>query len=543
MDKTQINRRTFLKLDRDPKERISHFDPEWPNREIGRLHQPHVDDEPFIFSLPKPDTPPEKKNITPSLKALSPQSWDMDKAAHLLRRTLPGASYPEIKRMHEKGLNGAVDELLRLTHKPSPPGDWVTESVPDYRTLTTSQKQELRDTYRSRRIQLIEWWQNSFLKTDLSIVENMTLFWHEHFATNAQKVYYPQAIYEQNDAIRSYCLGNFKDLLRKISFGPAMIIWLDTYRSRKGSPNENFPRELLELFTMGVDTYSQDDVVAASRAFTGYSTDGYLTNYHFDSKMADGDYWLKYHDFNHKTFLGKHGYFDGDDIIDIIMEQDAVATFICTKIYKWFVYELPDENFVNEMAKIFRENNYEILPVMKYLLTSEHFYDINIRGAMIPNPAVQVLGLIRKMGHATRAFPSKYILRYMEVMGMVLLYPPDVNGWTGHRSWVNSITLPMRKLFASIITDPNMDNRLKFNTNLVNLAWDLPNPNNARQLVQNMALVFFGLPLSEVLEEKLVEILLDGAAEYDWEVNAVGADLRLKGLYNYMLRLPEAQLI
>ena len=538
-----INRRSFFKLGTDKQKRISHFDPDWPNQDMGQLHEPHSDDEPFVFALPKPTSTPGRKNVPPSLKSLPTQSWDLDKAAHLLRRTVTGATYPEILRFFGMGMEAAVDTLLQVKHKPSPPGDWVTEDVPNFRNLTTAQQQEYKNLYRNRRIELIEWWQSSILKSDVSIIETMTIFWHEHFATNAQKVYYPQAIYEQNDAIRTQCLGNFKDLLRRVTFGPAMMIWLDSFRSRKQSPNENFPRELLELFTMGVDTYSQDDVLAASRAFTGYSTDGYLTNYHYNAKRAVGDYWQKYHDFSHKTFLGKHGYFDGDDIIDIIMEQDAMATFICSKIYQWFVYELPDENFVKEMARIFRENNYDIPSVMRYLLTSEHFYDMNIRGSQIPNPAIQVLGLIRRMGHGTRIFPSRYIMRYMEVMGMVLLYPPDVNGWNGHRAWVNSITLPMRKLFASIITNPNMDQKLKFETELVPLAWNLSNPNNPRQLVKDLALVYFGLPLSQVLEDKLLEILLDGAAEYDWAVNGIGSDIRLKGLYNYMLRLPEAQLI
>ena len=128
-------------------------------------------------------------------------------------------------------------------------------------------------------------------------------------------------------------------------------------------------------------------------------------------------------------------------------------------------------------------------------------------------------------------------------MGMVLFYPPDVNGWTGHRAWVNSITLPIRKLMATRFVDPKLDRSLKFETNLVELVNDLPDPNNARELVKDLALVYFGLPLSETLENKLVEILMDGAAEYDWDINAAGADYRLKGLLKYMLRLPEAQLI
>jgi uncharacterized protein (DUF1800 family) len=327
-----------------------------------------------------------------------------------------------------------------------------------------------------------------------------------------------------------------------VTFGPAMMVWLDSRRSKKKAPNENFPRELMELFTMGIGTYSQDDVVAASRAFTGYSTDGFLTNYLFDHRRGDGEYWLKHHDFNYKEFLGKGGSFDGDDIIEMILEQDAVANFICEKIYKWFVYEIPDENFVNQMATILRDGNYEIKPVMEYLLTSEHFYDINFRGSQIPNPVSQILGLIRKLNLHNMEYPNKYLQRSIGEMGMTLLYPPDVNGWIGHRAWINSITLPMRKRLLSILIDPDTDQRLKFHINIIELANNLSNPNDARSLVKDFALVLFGLPLSENLENKLVEILMDGAAEYDWDINASGANYRLKELVKYMLRLPEAQL-
>jgi hypothetical protein len=139
-------------------------------------------------------------------------------------------------------------------------------------------------------------------------------------------------------------------------------------------------------------------------------------------------------------------------------------------------------------------------------------------------------------------YPNKYLQRSIGEMGMTLLYPPDVNGWIGHRAWINSITLPMRKRLLSILIDPDTDQRLKFHINIIELANNLSNPNDARSLVKDFALVLFGLPLSENLENKLVEILMDGAAEYDWDINASGANYRLKELVKYMLRLPEAQL-
>ncbi|MEA1882560.1 MAG: DUF1800 domain-containing protein [Candidatus Marinimicrobia bacterium] len=537
-----LNRRSFLQFDLGDAKRISHIDPQWPTAEMARLLLEDIDREPIVFQLEAPKNPPKKLKITSSLATISAESWNQKKAGHLLKRVHGGTSFTDIKKYTDMGLNSAIPGLLKTDEKPEKPGDWVEEEIPNFRNMSDAQRKEYQSLYQDRRIMLVDWWMNLIMKDEVSIRENMTLFWHDHFATNAQKVYFPQAVYEQNDVIRENCLGNFQTLLRKVTFGPAMMIWLDTRRSRKRSPNENFPRELLELFTMGVDTYSQEDVVAASKAFTGYSTDGYETNYVYEYRRGDGEYWLNYHDFNYKEFLGKGGSFDGDDIIAIILEQDVVAKFICEKIYKWFVYEVPDENFVNQMATIFREEKYEIKPVMEYLLTSEHFYDDNFQGGHIPNPTTQILGLIRKLNYQDKEYPNRYLLRYIGHMGMTLLYPPDVNGWTGHRAWINSITLPLRKRLSAFLIDPDSDRRLKFDTNIIEFANILSDPQNARTLVKDLAIVFFGLPLSEKLEDKLVEILMDGAAEYDWDINASGADYRLKELVKYMLRLPEAQL-
>ena len=542
MNKT-ISRRSFFQLKKSSRDRVIHIDPEWPTPQMAKIELENLESDPFIFKLPIPEEKPKKLNTKTTLNKLSSTDWDLKKAAHLLRRVSTGTNYNEIKHFADIGLNDAIKEIFRVRHKPQIPGEWVNEEIPDFREFSTAQRQEYQKIYRQRRIELIEWWQNLILKDEISIREKMTLFWHDHFATNAQKVYFPQAIYEQNDVIRENCIGNFKTLLRRVTFGPAMMIWLDTRKNRKNSPNENFARELMELFTMGVDTYSQDDVLNASKAFTGYSTDGYKTNYLFDYKRGEGDYWQAYHDFGRKKFLGKGGYLNGDDIIDIILKQEVVAYFICEKIYKWFVYELVDEEFVTEMANIFRQSNYEIFPVLEFLFSSEHFYDENFRGAHIQDPTFHTLGLIRNSGHKDSIFPERYIQQRIQLMGMVLFYPPDVNGWTGHRSWINSITLPLRKLYATRFFDPKIDSRLKFETNLTELIKDLPNPNNARELVKDLALVYFGFPLSKSMENKLVEILMDGASEYDWNINSEGADYRINILFKYILRLPEAQLI
>ena len=544
MNKT-LSRRSFLQFKKKGQERIIHAKPNWPTPEMANIALKNIESEPFIFKLAESTKKPKKIETPLTLKRLNTAKWDISKTAHLLRRISNGANYNEIKYYTEIGLDATIKEILdgAILNKPHPPGDWVTEETPNFSQLSSSERNDINKLYSQRRKALVDWWQDLILKDKISIREIMTLFWHDHFATNAQGVYFPQAIYEQNDAIRENCIGNFKTLLRRVTFGPAMIIWLDLIDNRKNAPNENFARELMELFTMGVDTYTQDDVVNASKAFTGYYTDGFETNYDSNYKRGYGNWWQAHHDHDIKTFMGKSGYLNGDDIIDIILEQDIVANFICEKIYKWFVYEVADDEFINKMAAIFRENNYEIYPVLEFLFSSEHFYDNNFRGAKIPDPIFHTLGIIRKLGHKNTVFPGRYIYQSIQSMGMVLFYPPDVNGWTGHRAWINSITLPFRKMIISRLVDPQMDENLQFTTNVVELVKDLPNSNDPRELVKDLAMVFFGIPLSEKLEDKLVETLMDGAAEYDWNINAEGAEYRIRILFKYISRLPEAQLI
>ena len=544
MQKT-ISRRSFLKFDVKEQKRIVSIKPNFPTPEIAQLELENIENEPFIFKLPIVKGKAKKIETLATLKKLNSSEWDMSKTAHLLRRVSNSANYKDIEQFYNKGLDNTVQELLdnAKNTKAHPPGNWVHEKVPNFSQLSSTEKSEIRSLYSDRRKILIDWWQDLILKDGISLRENMTLFWHNHFATNAQSVFFPQAIFEQNDAIRENCIGNFKTLLRRITFGPAMMIWLDLNDNKKNAPNENFARELMELFTMGVDTYTQDDVINASKAFTGYYTDGFETNYYSDYKRGDGNYWQAHHDHNLKSFMGRRGYFNGDDIIDIILEQDIVAEFICRKIYQWFVYEIPDDNFVEKMASIFRDNNYQIEPVLYFLFTSEHFYDENFFGAKIPDPTFHTLGMINKLGHKNTTFPNRYIYRSIQSMGMVLFYPPDVNGWSGYRSWINSITLPFRKMVVSQIANPSLNKSLKFETNLIEILNDLSKPQDLRQSIKDLALVFIGIPLSKALEDKLIDNVMDGASEYEWDLNADGIENRINILFQNLLKLPETQLI
>jgi len=537
-----VSRRDFLINNRKKADSLKNVKSDWPTKRVAKIFRQ------FLKNKPAPYFPPLKE-YTPSpilpSKRQTTVDWNEDAAAHLLRRTLFSPTFSEITSTGIDSMENIVSTLLAAQNQPDPPGDWVTEPPPQFDTLTEEEIMELVETYYNRHFQLVGWWMKRMATQPMSIVENLTLFWHDHFATSFDGVFFPQAMYQQNSIFREHCLGNFRELLRRVSFGPAMMIWLNTNSNSVNHPNENFSRELLELFTIGVDNYTQTDVEEAARSFTGYVTNGVNTNYNYNQATGYGSYWQQRHDFGQKTFLGQTGNFDGDDIIDIILQQDQTAIFICEKIYKWFVYEVPDETFVNEMATIFRNSNYEIIPVMEYMLSSDHFYNENYRGCMIRNPLTVTQGIFRQFDIALEDVPLRYLIDLQYFMGMIPNMPPDVNGWTGYRSWLNSITLPMRKLFASSMTDGSnlFGGNFDFQPDVIALAQTLSNPNDAEAIIRDFATLFFPLPISEDLESQLLDTLLDGAAVYDWDISDAGAPHRLRNLIKFMMRKPEFQLI
>ncbi|MCS5624986.1 MAG: DUF1800 domain-containing protein [Candidatus Marinimicrobia bacterium] len=529
---------------------LDRLNPEWPTPRVAKLYRKFLKKQEPLYRLPISEQDAPQLSVIPSIKALRDRDWDQSAAGHLLGRTMIGPTYNDIIDSTNSTLNDTVNTLLEELEMPEPPGDWVEDPAPAWDQLNDDEVDEIMEQYRDHMGEMATWWIIRMTQNSNNITEQMTLFWHNFFATAQSKVFYPQAMYEQNKIFRQHGLGNFKELLRRVTFGPAMMIWLDIHRSKKHNPNENFSRELMELFTLGVDNYTQNDIVEASKAFTGYVTDGVETNYDYENQVGTDIHWDEWHDFGNKTVLGQTGQWTGDDIINILLEQEECAKHICRRIYKWFVYENVHEPVVEEMADILRDNDYEVRPALEFLFKSEHFYDNNFRGAMIQNPIGFLPGLVRKFGMENFTYPDGYLLRSVAALGMTPLEPPDVNGWTGYRSWINSITLPRRKLGGcSLVTGFSPFGGFDFTVDVRSMAQTMYSSDDegyaSEQIVRKLALVLFGVPLSNVLETRMLEILLDGAEPYDWNINAPEGDAqwnRMKDLLLYMIRLPEIQI-
>ncbi len=491
--------------------------------------------EPLPLSSPSFQVPPILQNLPP----LSNRSVEFDKAAaaHLLRRTVFGPKVEEINQALVFGLDMSVENLLSTNPLPEPPGIWVNEPFPDEDDLTAEQLDSLINLYYQRLHDTRNWWLDLMITDEANVREMMVLFWHDHFATSTDKVIFPPAMYHQNDLMREHALGNFKTLAREMSYDPAMLIWLDNNQNTVDAINENFARELLELFTIGIGNYTQEDIVEAARAFTGWITDG-LATYFIPS----------HHDYREKTFMGQTGNWNGDDIIDIIFEQEETARFICRKLYQWFVYYTPDETVVEDLATIMRANDYEIKPVLEALFLSEHFFDENFRGAKYRGPIYFTTGTIRQLYIDDEAFEPDQpehvlILYFQELFGQLPLYPPDVSGWPGYRTWINTYSLPYRKLLTNGFIDGFIyDFELGFQSDAVALAERMSNPNDPDILIEDFCQYFYSIQPSQAVKDQLVQEMLDGSEPYDWSIYQPEAVGRLRTVIKHMLRLGEYQL-
>ena len=460
-------------------------------------------------------------------------------SAHLLRRIHFGPTIEEIDYLSSLNINDAVEYILRDIPPPPPPGDWIDDPFPyNYGSYSPEQRDSLQAAYDLYSLELNVWWLDQMFNSSSSIIEQMTLFWHDHFATSIETVKYPPAMYHQNKILREYAIGNFKDLVTLMIFDPAMMVWLDNRENRVGAINENFARELLELFTMGEGQYTQQDVMEAARALTGYQTNG-LETYFVSDRFDNGV----------KTFLGQAGNFNTYDIIDIIFEQPQTAYFICEKLYKWFIYENPNEEIVQNLAQIMIENNYEIKPVLYALFSSEHFFDDNFKGSKFKDPINHSLGVIRQsyidinqtLYFQNNAYTLHDILLYVQNLnGLLIFNPPDVSGWPGYRNWINTFTLPNRKIFTNYIFDGT------FGTlgDPVSFAERIPNGlTDPNALMDYLYIYFYSIEPSELTKQNLMDELLGGVDPDTWGLLYYeGAIERFVGVIERMLRLSEYQL-
>lgn len=278
-------------------------------------------------------------------------------------------------------------------------------------------------------------WLDQMSQPDAGLREKMTLFWSNVFVCQDNQVW--NTLWYHN-MLREHALGNFGDFVKAMARQPAMLRYLSNNKNVKESPNENFARELMELFTLGIGNYTEQDVQEAARAFTGWS---FNRNGKFVIKT-------KKHDDGEKTFLGKTGYWNGDDIIDIILEQKACARFICEKVYRFFVNPQVDEVRLNELTDLFYVD-YNIEKLMRHLFMSDWFYDAKNIGVKIKSPVELIVGMRHTVPVTFNR--EKQILYLQRMMGQVLLYPPNVAGWKGDRSWIDANTLLFRMNLASAL--------------------------------------------------------------------------------------------
>lgn len=377
--------------------------------------------------------------LAPPVNAAESKAIGADAARHLLNRTGFAATDADIKSFAALSREDAADKLLRaaVTDALQKPPAWVNDAPPSPAKLQAMSQEERMAEQRKNvehAFELREWWFREMLTTPSPLTEKMTLFWHNHFATSQQKVRFTPLLYNQNVMFRRNALGNFGSMLRQVSRDPAMLIYLDGANSRKEQPNENFAREVMELFTLGEGHYTEKDIKEAARAFTGWSVDRETGQYMFRRGI---------HDYGVKTVLGKSGNLDGDQVIDILLRKPETAQFITRKLWKEFISPVPDEKQVVRMAEDFRDSGYNIAKLMRAMLTSDAFYSMDNRAALIKSPVELVVGTMKQFEIETPNM-RPFVLA-AALLGQNVFSPPNVKGWPGGEAWINSATLLGRK--------------------------------------------------------------------------------------------------
>jgi len=542
-----------------------------------------------------PLVPPPTTTITLS-GGLEPYAgpWTQEEVAHLLRRTCFGVKKSDLDLLMGMTMDAAVNKLLGINEPPyTPPpapinnysdsdpanaDDYDDPAVPAGQSWVTANYNGDAEGYRIASFR--GWWIDLMVNQGPSIRERMTLFWHNHFATQTEVIFYGKVCYTHNKLLRDNALGNFKSLTKAVTIDPMMLYYLNGYLNSKNAPDENYARELQELFTIGKDNpdhYTEDDVKAAARVLTGWRVDFQPNTTYFNAVE---------HDFQNKQFSAFYnntvipGSIDGnaelDAMLNMIFAKNEVAEYLCRKLYRWFVYYYIDgateQNVIQPLAQIFRNNNFDILPVMETLLKSTHFFDAVNKGCFIKTPVDIVVGTMRSFNLGIPSntlwddFTMKtYAAYFLNIMQMLPGDPPNVAGWQAfrqvpqyYRMWINGDTARNRNFFIAAMFSGNLATST---TNILRIdpiafAAQFSEPSNPVTLVDEMAKLLLPQPISDLKKTLLKSILLSGLpsdsywtiAWFDYVNNpsdpmsVAVVNTRLTNMVAYMLLLPEYQL-
>ncbi len=484
------------------------------------------------------------------LASLDPHLWNETLAAHLLNRAGFGGSPAEIAALGRHGFPGAVDWLLARmeTGEAFARPEWATprnlaEQRRKFRQLPEEQrKMEMQQQQREQRqnmVELVHWWMRRMRDGADPLREKMTLFWHGHFATSVQKVRDPFLMWRQNETLRAGALGNFGELLKAMAEDSAMMVWLDTQQSRKQQPNENFPRELMELFTLGIGHYTENDIREAARAFTPYKIDREDQSFRYVRFQEDN---------GQKKFLGRTGRFNGDDVLAIILQQPACAEFIVHKLWEFFVYEDPGSEVLLPLAQTFRQSKYEIKPVLREMFLSAEFYSPRAVRTQIKSPVQWTVGSAKALeAPLPEPMPLHNVLQQL---GQVPFAPPNVKGWDGGKAWITTSTLLLRYNLAAFLVGADTMNFQRRGANKAPVGPGREIPNRILPPFERIAppeLRKDHRALVASLSHRLFQISLpdhDTAPFLEWLANHRGAinDDAVAGLLHLMMSTPQYQL-
>lgn len=348
-----------------------------------------------------------------------PQPWNLARVAHLYRRAGFSAPWSQLQWALEAGPQAALEQVLA--------GGPETSSFYDQVTRMAGSLGNMADPN-----DLAPWWLYVMVHTPHPLLEKMTLLLHGHFATSAAKVTDGRMMYQQNVLLRRHALGKFGPLLGEMAKDPAMLVWLDSTTNRKGRPNENFAREVMELFSLGLGNYTESDIKEAARAFTGW-------------EVRQGRFYLnrRQHDEGLKTVLGQRGPLNGDDVIGILLRQPAAGRFLAGKVFRYLVSEAdaPPPSLLEPLADGLRQRDYDLAWLVRTVLESNLFYSPAAMGQKIKAPVEFAVGLIRALEGTTNTYALAGALKDL---GQGVFYPPNVKGWDGGAEWINSATLVAR---------------------------------------------------------------------------------------------------
>lgn len=519
---------------------------------------------------------------------LSPYTgpWTKKEVVHLLKRTMFGAAKDDIDHFAAMSMSNAVDELLTPTGiTPVGPlnnynnANYTDPYVPAGQPWATATADPNGNA--QKRQSFKSWWIGQLLNQSRSIEEKMTLFWHNHFATESTGIGDSRFAYKNNALLRQYALGNFKTLTKQVTLDPGMLRYLNGYLNTKNAPDENYGRELQELFTVGKDPqlFSEDDVKAAAKVLTGYRIDNNTISSFFDSSKHDTGN-KQFSSFYSSTVItgqsGANGANELDDLLTMLFARPQVAEFICRKLYRFFVYYTIDAttetNVILPLADIFRNNNYDIKPVLDTLFKSEHFFDELNRGCVIKTPLDHVVGALREYKTVfpdSSNIPKQYYMwrtvqLYIATLGQDIGDPPNVAGWPAyyqvpsyHELWINSDTLPKRNQLTDVMITTGYTYQ---GTNViydpVEFVKNLDNPADPNEVINETLQILYSIDTDAALFAYLKDILLSGQATdsywttawNDWFYNqtdqvAYGiVQSRLRQMFQYLMNLAEYHL-